>query len=1159
MKTRLIACLSLAAVLTAGLSVVLINSSKDIKKVEGYSTSDLPTTIDLNDSSESTIRSYYSSLNNKSTSERQGNNLLKNLKTILKNGQKYYSYDSGNAIWQMYEITDRDWDKSPASAITNYNSTSNKINGYTYGESTSSKGSNPYIHALYINRNVTNQVRAWDDHQQTQWGINREHVWAKAEGFDSGGGGGGGARGDAMHLIAGNGYANNIHSNYFYGYVNTSSSYTNCGSKYSNLSGNLLGKSKTLGGSTNVFEPQDCDKGDIARAIFYMVARYNYLSGSDSDGIDGANPNLSLSQSLSDWKNSGYTSSTSTKGYMGIMTDLLAWHHADPVDEYEIHRNNLLYTNFTKNRNPFIDFPEWADFIWGSVNYNGSTYVSHSTTPTGYATPSSDTINGYNSGGSTVSVTGVTLDKASATVAVDGTVELTPTVTPSNATNKAVTWSSSNSSVATVTEGVVTGKAAGTATITVTTKDGSKTATCTVTVKSLSSITVSSQTTAFNTGDDFVFGGTVTAHFSDSSTADVTSIAIFGGYDLSVAGNQTVTVSYGNKQTTYGITVTASGEITWTKVTDASSLVAGDKVVIVADGYEYALSTTQNSNNRGRTSVTKDENTVSWEGDSVQELTLATGTVSNTFAFDTGSGYLYAASSSSNYLRTQNSIDGNASFTVSITDGVATLTANGTNTNKILKYNNGSSIFSCYGSGQQDVCLYKKEQGSATPTLSSIAVKTAPTKVSYSAGEDFDATGLVITLTYSDASTEDVAYKDNEDSFEFDPIDNLQTSNVSVTISYGGKTCSQPITVSAAVVTSISAEVKNSKTFYVGETITKSDITVTTNTGVDVTNSATFSDYTFTYADAASGGTITDKTFTNGVTYGTFSCNLTARVQRKARVEAGTVTDTLTRELIGVTSGSYASWTGKSNQSDAVYAGNSAGGSAQSGDCIQIRSNNDNSGIVSTYSGGKLKSVSVTFNSYSFDDRAINIYGKNSAYDSASDLYSSLSATQGTLLGTIVKGASTSLTISGDYTYIGIRSDNGAIYIDEINITYGSDDYAENLANYIMYEDTNNQCDTKTDIAIGYFEGLSAEERTTFMTSNGYVIFTARERLNAWLRNQGKIISNSNNDYVVQVNKAVLSTIINSNNMTTVIAVILSSFGVMSIGGYFLFRKNKED
>lgn len=80
-------------------------------------------------------------------------------------------------------------------------------------------------------------------------------------------------------------------------------------------------------------------------------------------------------------------------------------------------------------------------------------------------------------------VTGVSLDKTTLTLAVNDTGKLTATVTPDNATNKNVTWKSSNTSVATVSaDGTVTAKNAGTATITVTTADGGKTATCTVTV-----------------------------------------------------------------------------------------------------------------------------------------------------------------------------------------------------------------------------------------------------------------------------------------------------------------------------------------------------------------------------------------------------------------------------------------------------------------------------------------------------------------------------------------------------------------------------------------------------------------------------------------------------------------------------------------------------
>ena len=81
-----------------------------------------------------------------------------------------------------------------------------------------------------------------------------------------------------------------------------------------------------------------------------------------------------------------------------------------------------------------------------------------------------------------IGVTGVSLDKTTATIAVGENATLTAAVAPESATNKSVTWASSNTSVATVSGGTVTGVAPGKATITVTTADGSKTATCEVTV-----------------------------------------------------------------------------------------------------------------------------------------------------------------------------------------------------------------------------------------------------------------------------------------------------------------------------------------------------------------------------------------------------------------------------------------------------------------------------------------------------------------------------------------------------------------------------------------------------------------------------------------------------------------------------------------------------
>ncbi len=149
-----------------------------------------------------------------------------------------------------------------------------------------------------------------------------------------------------------------------------------------------------------------------------------------------------------------------------------------------------------------------------------------------------------------------------------------------------------------------------------------------------------------------------------------------------------------------------NASLSTTLVTDATNLAVGDKIIIAAKGYDYALSTTQNNNNRGQASITKDGNIIKF-GEDVQVLTLEEGTVDNTFAFNTGSRYLYAASSSDNYLRTQTTKDDNGSWNITITDNVATIKAQGKNTRNWLRYNPSNKIFSCYGSGQQDVSIYK--------------------------------------------------------------------------------------------------------------------------------------------------------------------------------------------------------------------------------------------------------------------------------------------------------------------------------------------------------------------------------------------------------------------------------------------------------------------
>lgn len=151
---------------------------------------------------------------------------------------------------------------------------------------------------------------------------------------------------------------------------------------------------------------------------------------------------------------------------------------------------------------------------------------------------------------------------------------------------------------------------------------------------------------------------------------------------------------------------------------------------------------------------------------------------------------------------------------------------------------------------------------------------------------------------------------------------------------------------------------------------------------------------------------------------------------QNGKAASGTIVDVLNRATTGVTSTSYANWSGKTVTSSAIYAGNSAGGNSS----IQLRSSNSNSGVVTTASGGKVKKIKVTWQSSTSSGRTLDIYGKNTAYSAATDLYNT--SNQGTKLGSIKYGTSTELVISGDYEYIGFRSNSGALYLTNVEITW---------------------------------------------------------------------------------------------------------------------------
>ena len=139
---------------------------------------------------------------------------------------------------------------------------------------------------------------------------------------------------------------NNLRSNYPYGEVNG----PNGTGITKDPDGHALGKrgssSTTISGySDMVFEPHDNYKGDFARTFMYMVARYR------SNTLNSGNGSVMFVSNKTDF-------TTYAKNL------LMKWHRNDPVSQKEIDRNQAVY-GIQKNRNPFIDYPDLAEYIWG--------------------------------------------------------------------------------------------------------------------------------------------------------------------------------------------------------------------------------------------------------------------------------------------------------------------------------------------------------------------------------------------------------------------------------------------------------------------------------------------------------------------------------------------------------------------------------------------------------------------------------------------------------------------------------------------------------------------------------------------------------------------------------------------------------------------------
>ena len=428
-------------------------------------------------------------------------------------------------------------------------------------------------------------------------------------------------------------------------------------------------------------------------------------------------------------------------------------------------------------------------------------------------------------GSSVVAVSAITVSPTTMDLTVGGGAgTIVATVSPDTATNKNVTWASSNNAVATVANGVVTPVTAGTITITAKTVDGGFAKTISVTVKAapvtLNSIAIITPATKtiYTVGETFdITGLVVTGTYSDASTkAETITVANVTGFNsAAAAASQTLTITVGGKTTSYVISIVKKTGPILTGVTadNTANTITGMTAAMEfsVDGakWEEYNETTPNLPDltgdvylqvRFASTDTHEAGAATTFNFTAATLeSIAIKTPATKLVYKAGEALditglviegTYSDESKKNVAITAANVSGFDSTTV-VASQTLTVTVDGKTT------------------------TYTVEIQAAT--LSSIAIKTPATKLVYKVGETLDITGLVIEGTYSDGSKKDETITAaNVTGFNSSAVVASQT----LTVTVNGKTVTYKVEIKAATLETIAVKTPASKLVYtLGETL----------------------------------------------------------------------------------------------------------------------------------------------------------------------------------------------------------------------------------------------------------------------------------------------------------------------------------------------------
>ena len=553
------------------------------------------------------------------------------------------------------------------------------------------------------------------------------------------GGGTGGIGCDIFHVVPTDGKINGVRSNYEYGIVGTIDTKTD----YSNYNGNKLGSAsswstdkatiataagETVSGSGKVFEPNSQYKGDLARGIMGAIVKWKKDVTTSNDFFDYP-------------YNAAHYYGLSKKAVVLLMK----WHREDPVSRKEVDRNNGIQQT-QGNRNPFIDYPYLAEYIWGEhagetldmskllpstdpafvlgeSDGQRNTTDPAITSPKGTINLGATNINESNT--YDMSVKGINLEDGNLTLSISGT-------------------NASFFSLATYTVTKAQAEAENGYTISVTylpTSEGNHSATLTIngcgvsdhkvtlvgTCTAVHTITWSSaegeQTTKAATGAIPPLPTNAPADCSeDRLFMGWTEIASYSGEteptDLfttpsAISGPKTFFAVYADAERTGG------GMPTYTL---ASSIAAGDQVVIAcnSEGKTAGALSSQVLSNVSST-FSSDKSTITTLGSGT--LIFTVGGTSGAYTLSTEDGALGATA-----VKKLAFDSGTTTWDISISNGTASIT-NTTESYGSLKYNSQSPRFTTYASGQKELQLYKVTGGTTYSEYSLLCNEDDPTRI----------------------------------------------------------------------------------------------------------------------------------------------------------------------------------------------------------------------------------------------------------------------------------------------------------------------------------------------------------------------------------------------------------------------------------------------